>query len=295
MAATSVRVDPVDERRRPLGLWFDGYGLFGKVDGDGNSSTNEYTLWGASLGLDGEPAPGWTVGGAFGYARTSFDVSRLASEGSGNTFQTALYGGYTVPRFRGGAAFRYAYTDNGGSRRIVFSDIDRTAQTSFGSNDYGLRLEGGASVLRWRKLTLEPALAFDWLRLSQPAYIETGADSLNLEVEALNLDSIVLQLGANFRGRIDMDEDTVMLPELRVFWLHEFGDVDRILRGRISGATSGGAFAVAGADLPRDVALIGLGWGASLGANSELVLSWDALVGRGILQNDLTLSFRFRF
>jgi outer membrane autotransporter protein len=295
LASSAVTVTPIEQKRKPLGLWLDGYGLIGNVDGDGNASTTNFTLWGASLGFDGEPLPGWTIGGAFGYARTDFDVSALDSEGNGNTYQTALYGGYTEPRFRAGASFRYAYTDNGGSRGLVFSDVDRVARADFGSNDYGLRVEGGASVLRWRQVTLEPALAFDWMRLSQPSFVETGGDSLDLEVEGQDLDSLVLQLGANIRARIDMDEDTAMMPEFRAFWLHEFGDVERVVRGRISGALTGGGFTVSGAELPRDAALLGIGWAASVGANAEMVLSYDAIVGSGVLQNDIALTLRYRF
>ena len=74
--------------------------------------------------------------------------------------------------------------------------------------------------------------------------------------------------------------------------LHEFGDVDRVVRGRISGALTGGAFAVSGADAPRDAALLGIGWAASVGANAEMVLSYDAIVGSGFLQNDIALTLR---
>ena len=53
--------------------------------------------------------------------------------------------------------------------------------------------------------------------------------------------------------------------------------------------------AVAGADLPRDVALLGIGWAASVGANAEMVLNYDAIVGNGVLQNDIGLTLRYRF
>jgi hypothetical protein len=72
-----------------------------------------------------------------------------------------------------------------------------------------------------------------------------------------------LSVGARLHGRFEIDEETSMVPELRAMWLHEFGDRDRIVRGRLNGAVTGGDFRVRGAESPRDSALLGLGWAAA--------------------------------
>jgi len=86
-----------------------------------------------------------------------------------------------------------------------------------------------------------------------------------------------------------------MVPEVRAMWLHEFGHTDRIVRGRLTGVVTGGDFRVRGADSPRDSALLGLGWSASIGEAVRVFADYDAIVDSRRLEHNFALTVRVWF
>ena len=117
---------------------------------------------------------------------------------------------------------------------------------------------------------------FNYTWLEREAFTETGADSLNLDVKSETWNSLVSSLG--FRAHrifeIDPKEGWRWIPEMQARWAHEFGDRDRPLTGRLSGATAG-AFRVLGATAARDGALIGAGWTVTRAEDLALFIHYD--------------------
>jgi outer membrane autotransporter protein len=142
---------------------------------------------------------------------------------------------------------------------------------------------------------IQPIVGIDWLQLTEERYRETGAASLNLDVDPEDLESTTARFGGRLFGEIDLDGDGLLVPEVRAFWQREYGDRERVLRARLIGASTGGALAVRGAEIPRDVVILGLGWSADIGEALQVLLDYDALLDTDRVEHQGTLAVRVRF
>jgi outer membrane autotransporter protein len=278
------------------GVWIDGFGILGDLDGGANASDVEYTIAGTSLGVDGRLANHWVVGGAAGYART-IDLAFEQRSGSGeaNTFQGALYAGRSTSRSYLSASGRFAYSDMDTTRRIVFADIDRRATASFNGWDAGASVEGGVNLVELWGVSVQPLASFDYVHVDTEGYTEKGADSIDLKVKSQSLDSMVSGLGLRLHGTVAMDRDSWITPEVRVRWGHEFGDRDRRIDGRITGATTGGAWRVRGANAPADGLVVGASWTVTTAGNFHVFADYDAALNEDLVEHSLAVGIRFEW
>jgi outer membrane autotransporter protein len=237
--------------------------------------------------------PRVTVGGAFGYGYTDLDFPGSPASGEADSYLGALYGSYGTSRLHLGVSGRFGYNEMESSRAIAFSAIDRSASADFAGQDYGVRLESAYELLPAGPLHVQPVAAFSYVRLVRDDFTEQGASSLDLEVDDEKIDSLVSEAGGRLYARFEMEEGAWFTPELWARWLHEFGDTDRRIDVRLSGATTGGAFTVDGADLPRDSAAFGVRWTTSSREGAGAVISYDGLWNSKLLENSIRLGFQF--
>ena len=121
-------------------------------------------------------------------------------------------------------------------------------------------VEGGVVALRSEFLRVEPMVAFGYARVEQDDFTEDGSAALNLAVDDETVDSYVGSAGLRLRADFAMEGEARLLPEVWVRWDHEFGDTDRRIDARLTGATSGGNFVVRGSEPGRDSLRFGAGW-----------------------------------
>jgi autotransporter-associated beta strand protein len=278
MAAAAAAVSLPPERERRFGAWLDGYGLFGGLDGDFNAAGTDWSGGGALLGFDTTLGRHGLLGLAAGYARLHLDVDERLTEGDANLFQGALYGAWVGERVYAGGLLRYAYADHDTERRIAFGGIDRRATGSFGGHAAGGYAELGVVAAAPAAVQIEPLASVDVSWLRHEGFRESGAGSLDLDVSSQTWLSVVTGLGVRLHRTFTMS-DTLGLyfvPELRGRWVHQFGDDDRPVDARITGATTGGAFRVQGANAARDGGVIGVGWAVNRADNLSFFFDYDA-------------------
>lgn len=276
---------------RGLGTWLDGYGILGTLDGDGNAATLDYRLYGTTAGFDARLGDHGLAGLAVGYARTDVDLRRREDSGNANTVQGALYAAYATPLVYAGLSGRYAWSRSESTRSIAIGDLGSRARADFDSHDFGLRGELDVNAFEVHDVRFQPLAAFQWSHLSRQGFQERGAGSLSLDVASETLDTSLLQLGARVTGLFPVGEQAVLVPELRAFWLNEFGDRARRVEARIAGAP----FTVRGAEAPRSGALVGAGWTVSLGRDVQAAADYDLRLDADRLEHTGTLSLRVRF
>ena len=83
----------------------------------------------------------------------------------------------------------------------------------------------------------------------------------------------------------------MLAPELRAFWLHEFGDLERKIEATLGDAP----FTVEGAEAPRDGALFGMGWSMSIGRNLRATADYDVRWDADRLEHTGSVTLRLRF
>jgi outer membrane autotransporter protein len=138
--------------------------------------------------------------------------------------------------------------------------------------------------------------SIDYTRLDQDGYTESGAGSLNLEIEDNDLDSLVLGVGMRIHGTWKVDEELSIVPELRGRWLHEFLDTDRLIEARLVSAPVGAsAFQIQGVELPRDSGSVGVAWNVITESAWSIIGSYDAILNEDLVQHvgSITLSFEW--
>jgi outer membrane autotransporter protein len=281
-------------RIRPS-AWLDALGLYGKLEGNRGEADVDTLLYGGMLGVDAWIADGWVAGLAAGYARSDIDLHGRDTDGYGDTIQGALYAGFTDPRGYLTAYGRYAYTFESSTRRIESSTLFRRARADWDAQDYGAGGELGVTVASFGGFALQPIAGVDWLRLTEESYTESGAGSLGLVVDPETLDTTTAHFGARVLGRLDMGKAGVLAPELRAFYQHVYGDRERVLDARLSGAPGLTSIGVRGPEIPRENFLLGAGWGVLIGEHLTVSLDYDAVLGRDRVEHQGTVAARVVF
>ena len=180
-------------------------------------------------------------------------------------------------------------------RDIVFSGYSQTAVASFDTTGFGAGAELGLNLLQLGSVLVEPVAAIEWNRLSQEGFRETRAPGLNLDVEDETLQSVRSRVGLIVNAEFQTGEDTGFTPELRARWLHEFGDVDRVVESRLADGLTQGTFRVLGAETPRDALQAGLGWVGTVGSTLRIRADYDAIIDADRLDHVFSASVRLLF
>jgi len=277
-----------------FGGWLDGFATFAGVQGDGNSHDADYNLYGTSGGVDysfsSSREGGLMVGAAFGYTRSKLSVSDLATWGTGDTVQGALYAAFSTKLFYLGAVGRYGWTDMETTRRVAFGGLYETANADYDGSSISGYVEAGIAAQEVATLWLQPMASFQYTYLDTDSFRENGAEGIDLDVDSKSLSSMVSNLGVRAYRPFVMDDETDIVPELRLRWGHEFGDVEREVAARFDDVTTGPAtFVVDGAEVGRDVAILGAGWTVIGEGNASVSLGYDATLNEDLVAHAVTL------
>jgi uncharacterized protein with beta-barrel porin domain len=291
-----VSLGPDPEARR-YGAWVDGYGLHGDQGGGSNTADTDWNGAGGCGGFDYRIGEHALVGVAGGYARVEIGVDGAGFDGSADVYQGALYGSWVGERFHLSSIGRYAFTRFDSKRRIAFDSIDRRAKASFDGQEAGGHVETGYVAFSPAGVQIEPIGSFDFDWIEHDGYSEKGADSLDLDVSRETWTSLLSAVGLRVHRRFVLDEAERIqfIPEVWGRWGHQFGDRDRPLHARISGASVDGSFRVLGASAGADGALLGAGWSVNRGDGLSFGLYYDVAIDGDSAAHGLAIGALFRW
>ncbi|MEA1950871.1 MAG: autotransporter outer membrane beta-barrel domain-containing protein, partial [Planctomycetota bacterium] len=159
------------------------------------------------------------------------------------------------------------------ARQLSFGNICRTASADYDGNEYAFYLEHGR-IFRWGAVQFQPYAALQYIGLRRSAFIETGAASMNLSVDARQTNSFRGILGSRLVWYDRSVAGRVTAPELRAFWRHEFLDEEPIVGAAFAG-TPGSSFLISGAGLGRDAAVLGGGYTVYYGDRFSIFANYD--------------------
>ncbi len=237
-------------------VWLSGYGLNGDLDGDGSSGTYDYRVTGLIIGVDTDLDRNWTGGLSAAYSDW-----RVRNDGRGDrsdvkAYRIGGYGRFSDGPIRVDGVVGYGNVDYETDRRIVFGAINRTAHADYGGEQFTANLVGRFRIEQGH-YGIEPFAALQYVLESQDGFVETGADSVNLNVASRTLKSTRGTLGA----RVDRAFDTAGgtgLAEIRAGYSREFSGVPNISASFIGDPTRTG-LGIFAENFDRDSWLAGLG------------------------------------
>ncbi|MCB5175667.1 autotransporter domain-containing protein [Microvirga lenta] len=281
-------VTPSFDPRR-FAFWGEGFGSWGKIDGNGNAAGMDTSTGGFILGADASAGDTFRIGVAGGFTRTSFDIDARLSSGANETVFGALYGSGQWGAFNLRLGAAYAHHDLDLTRTISFPGFaDRTSASYNGSTlqafgELGYRLVwGGAAV--------EPFVGASVLRLHTDAFRENGGAAA-LTGYAQDHDLGTTTVGVRAEARIGAGMPLTLRGLLG--WRHAYGDVEPSTLLAFAGGAS--PFTVGGVPVDRDalVAEAGLDWQASEAVS--LGVSYQGQIGSRAQDHAVKGSFTWRF
>ena len=258
----------------PWNAWMSGVGVTGKVDGNGNSSTLNYSGGGGGMGIDKQVDPDVILGIAAGYANTNVSSQGVSSSGTVNSYQGAFYGSYNPSALYVQGLAGYAYNDSTMTRTINFGTINSTANGSTSSNQFFGAFETGYAFPVAKATSLTPFLGLQATTANQAAFTETGAGELDLTVDSQTTNSVRSILGFQVDYAADLGFLGPMAFLARAGWAHEYADTARTVTASFAGAPGSG-FTVDGAQMARNSAVLAVGATAKLTQALSFLLRYD--------------------
>lgn len=175
------------------------------------------------VGYDVSPVDELIMGMAFGYTDTDIDMKdfRSGDDAEIDSYQLSLYGSY---QFENKLVFdlfgSYARHEFEGSRS---TGID-TADADFGANHYGLRFDVSREFpVGSTGISILPKAGMEATTLRQESYTETGS-ALGQDFDSETSNRLRSNVSVEFKRPVVFEDQTTVVPKLRVGWKHEFRD-----------------------------------------------------------------------
>ena len=286
---------PAPEHPMPgkWGIWGSGIGAYGDRDGDDIASRYDYHIYGFVAGLDYRSSPHLLAGIGGGYSTTDLDLDLLVDNGDVKSYQGVLYSSYVDGPWYADGIVSYGGNQYETQRGVAFGGFNRIAVGDYDGDEIAGYLEGGRSF-DLRGGLIQPYLALQIIRLSRDGFTETGAGALNLVVADEDVNSVQGSLGVRMAKEYKTKGGTVLVPEGRLRWTHEFSSDDYLVNARFAGSPAG-SYVVKGDRPDRDRLALGLGLTAKLQKNLDLFLDYDADISGDMFANAVTAGIIYRW
>jgi len=282
-----------DEASKDMGyrVWAKVYGSRADQDSSNGAAGFEALSAGLVAGVDTNVSDGNVAGLALGVSHTDI-------KGHGGASNKAEVYGYQGIAYLSHALDKRTTLDLQGDlglhnvrgrRDITFGTLDRTAESDYWTTSLHL----GADLSRDYKvlpdLTLSPYVSLDYSWLHAFAYDETGAASLNLEVDSDDTASLAPGLGV--AGRYALSAATALTAHAGLAYdlLAEQSSITACYAG------GGGDFTTEGVDPEPLMGLAGLGLTTALLDDVDLNLNYDIEAREGFTNQTLAAKVSWAF
>jgi outer membrane autotransporter protein len=150
--------------------------------------------------------------------------------------------------------------------------------------------------LEWTWASFGPALALSYLDARVDSHSESGGSVADLRVESDDAQSLQTWLGGEVYGDFGMDESFRILPHLYLYWVHEYLDDVRTVRGSFREFPAGAPISLRSASPDRDYMELAAGLAASFGERTRVWLRYETtLLRRDWTENQVTGGLAVRF
>jgi outer membrane autotransporter protein len=244
------------QAEKPYCLWLNGFGYWGDQDEEDGFTAFDYQISGTAFGFDFVLTDRLVAGFGFDYAYTDIDLAANAGDGKIRSTGGSLYGTYFSDRTYVEGVLSYAKQEYDNDRNIVIGPIRRTADSDHDGNAFSAFLSGGYDfhLTDW---TLGPFASLQYIYLDEEGFEESGAGSINLEVDDRQTQSLVSELGLRV-ARVFKTDNGSLIPEISAAWNHDFDIDDRDITASFV-SSPGASFTIEGQDIKSNGATFGAG------------------------------------
>jgi outer membrane autotransporter protein len=275
---------------RELTSWLQGFGGFGKTDGNSNAASLSTTYSGFLTG--GDIRYGMLCAGLMGgYSHANLNVDARGSSGGIDSAQLGAYGSLAVGGFhlRSGASASFDTVDT--SRTVAFPGFADRTRGRF--NGYTAQIFSEVAYsMAVNRVAIEPFAGLAYVHIHDAAFLESGglaALSASASNENIGYSSLGLRAGTLWT----LANGTVIAPHASAAWQYAFGDV--VPTAALAFASTGAAFTVSGVPIAKNSALIegGIDW--RITAQIKLGVAYQGELAKSAQTNTAKGSFTWNF
>lgn len=275
------------------GAFIAGKALFESQKTTDDLQGYDNTTGGVFIGMDYAMTRHFKAGVVGEYVHNDASLHQHAGKITSNAFGIGAYETLDYCGFYLDGFFMFDWEDYEISRPINFSTIHREAEGDPYGWHYSLYAKLGYEFCKcnWE---FDPSIAIEFTSIFVDDYTETGADSLNLHVNAQKTKSLQGSIGASCSHFTNIGSMRLM-ETLRGYFVHEFDDKNRSFKSYLVNV-SDSYFETKIGSPSKNFALIGAGLSLLAKSNLMITLDWDAEVAREhYFAQRVDLMIRFEF
>jgi uncharacterized protein with beta-barrel porin domain len=200
-----------------------GFGTWGNRDGESDVVGYDFHNYGLMGGMDKLISENTLVGFNIGGSSGKVDYDQSGTDADLDSFLLSLYGSYFKDEWHIDLTAAYAHTWYNTERRISFMNQD--AEADYEGDAFNIATEFGYN-LGGTDMLLEPVAGLGYTYVQQDSYTESGAGSLNLNVDSETMDGLYSRLGLRLAKefRCEKNPNMIIVPKASAFWIHDFAD-----------------------------------------------------------------------
>ena len=278
-----------------LGAFVSGSIGTGSSDASSEEAGYDVDFYSLTVGADYRITDSASAGLALGYAGAKSDFDNNGGDMKSTAYNIIGYGTVSLTdRIFVDGSLGYARNDFDISRRIVYANVNRTANGDTDGDEFSASLGGGMDFFAGG-VTITPTLRADYLGSKIDGFTENGAQGLNLQFGDQSLRSITGSAGVEASYAISTNWG-VVVPQARLAWVHEFDDDSRAITVQYAADPNGNQFSVITDKPDRDYVDLGLSVSTVLPGGNNAFVDYSTVLGHSsITSHMLTLGLRIEF
>ncbi|MGE6781785.1 autotransporter outer membrane beta-barrel domain-containing protein [Ensifer adhaerens] len=271
-----------------LALWSQGFGSWGRIDGDGNAAKADRSIGGFFVGADTQ-VDEWTVGALAGYSRSSMDIDARFSSATSDNYHLGLYAGgrWGDASLRTGAA--YSWHDIETTRSVSFPgfsdslNADYSAGTGQVFGEFAYAFQAGS-------VDLEPFANLAYVHLNRDGFAERGGATA-LSGKDASQDTTFTTVGLRAASSFDLG-GVLATARGTIGWRHAFGDTLPLSSNGFSPAST---FVIAGVPIAENTAVLEAGLDFAVAPEATLGLTYTGQFGGGVSDQSVKANLSVKF
>lgn len=240
-------------------VWALGFGSWGRQSSTATTLGSSHDGGGVVLGRTWKASDTLRWGIHGGYAESHVDTTGSRNNSEIDTYNVGLHGSHVKDDLYVDAAVGHARSGIDSQRFLTFTGTETIARGDHDSEETYAYTEVGKvyDLGDGGDWFFQPQLALQYQRIEEEAFTETGAGAANLTVNRNTLDLFQTAPGARVFKTCKLDGGGLLVPDLRVRWGHQHGDVSRDVAAGFVGTSQ--VFQVNGRQQDRDTVQVRAG------------------------------------
>lgn len=284
------------QERRTFTAWAQGFGNWGRTNGDGNAAMLNRNTGGIASGVDVTlPGPGgalWRAGLAGAFQNTSVDAGERSSSGTIESRHLAAYAGmqHGALGLRAGAS--YGWSDIATRRTIAFPGFSDATRASYGGRTAQVFGEAGYGI-RYQNLAFEPFAGLSYVNVWTDSFAESGgAAALTAANGNANTTFSTLGLRASAPLPLALPDNALLIAKGSAGWRHAFGTI--VPTSQLSFSNTA-RFTVAGVPIAKDAAALELGLDGRISRHDTFGISYAGQIAGAAYDHGVSAHYARRF